>query len=100
MNQNLIQDYGRFTLQDIIDHAPTYVGQATQQAQNRQMLFNFFIESLTNMFKGQVLLYQSQYQVNNAYNGPALLRQSLSLTYIGTRATAMHLCNSLINVKD
>ena len=77
-----------------------YVRQATQQAQNGLMLFNFIIELLTNTFKGQVLLYQSQYQVNNMYNGPALLRLILSLTYIDTRVTAMHLHNSLINMKD
>ena len=38
--------------------------------------------------------------INNCYNGPALLKQILALTYIDTRAKVFHIHNSLINVKQ
>ena len=50
------------------------------------MLYQFLIELLTMTFKGQVLLYENTYTINNTCNGPALLKQILLLTYIDTRA--------------
>ena len=91
VNHNIIQEYGSLTMLNVPFHTTAYVGQLTRQAQNMQMLYHFIIKSLTSTFMGQVLLYQSHYKINGAYNGSALLHQILSLTYIDMSTTTLHL---------
>ncbi|KAL7557094.1 hypothetical protein ACA910_011913 [Epithemia clementina (nom. ined.)] len=66
------------------------------------MLYHFLMASLTSSFKGQVLLNSDEYTVTaNAVtmpDGPALLKQIVSLTYIDTRATASHIRSTLVDM--
>ena len=99
-HQDLISEYGHLSITNCQSHAGTYIGQPMWQAQNAQMLCQFLIESITPSFKGQVLLNQTNYTINNVKNGPCLLKQILSLTYIDTWAKAFHIRYSLIEMKQ
>ena len=83
LTYNVIQDYGRITLQDAQNKAQTYVGQQVQNAQDSYMLHLFIIESLTDTFKSQVLLYEADYTITPQgrqqpmKDGPTLLKTYL-----------------------
>ncbi|KAL7573662.1 hypothetical protein ACA910_008349 [Epithemia clementina (nom. ined.)] len=66
------------------------------------MLYHFLMASLTSAYKGQVLLHSNEYTVTaNAVtvpDGPSLLKQIVSLTYIDTRATASHIRSTLVDM--
>ena len=88
---NLVCDYGRMSLQDMQAKALTYMGIQGREAQDSYMLYNFLIESLTDSFKAQVLLYEQDYTLAPLggqpamKDGPTLLKRLIMLTYIDNR---------------
>ena len=103
---NLVHDYGRMSLQDVQAKALTYVGIQGREAQDSYMLYNFLIESLTDSFKAQVLLYEQDYTITPMggqpamKDGPTLLKRLIMLTYIDNRATTAHIRETLINMAN
>ena len=91
------------SLQDVQAKALTYVGMQGRQAQESYMLYNFLIESLTDSFKAQVLLYEQDYNIMPMggqpamKEGPTLLKWLIMLTYIDNRATTAHIRETLID---
>ena len=104
MSYNLVHNYGRMSLQDIQAKALTYVGMQGREAQDSYMLYNFLIESLSNSFKTQVLLYEQDYTITPLggqpamKDGPTLLKRIIMLTYIDNRATTAHIRETLIDM--
>ena len=94
---NLVCDYGRMSLQGVQAKALTYMGIQGCKAQDSYMLYNFLIESLTDSFKAQVLLYEQDYTITPIggqpamKDGPTLLKRLIMLTYIDNRATTAHI---------
>jgi hypothetical protein len=97
-NRNLITEYGQVTMQEVMARAQQYIGQPTRDAQNSDMLYHYIMNSLTDSFKSEVLLYVDQYTVNNTPDGICLLKQILLLTFIDTRATASHIKDTLLDM--
>ena len=94
---NLVCNYGRMSLQDVHAKALTYVRMQGCKAQDSYMLYNFLIESLTDSFKAQVLLYEQDYTITPMggqpamKDGPMLLKRLIMLTYIDNQATRAHI---------
>ena len=92
------------SLQDVQTKALTYVRQQGQEVQDSYMLYIFLIESLTNAFKAQVLLYETNYTITPVggrpvmKDGPTLLKRVIMLTYIDNRATTAHIQGTLIDM--
>ena len=90
---NLVHNYGRMSLQDVQAKALTYLSIHGHEAQDSYMLYNFLIESLTDSFKAQVLLYEQDYTITPMggqpamKEGPTLLNRLIMLTYIDNTAT-------------
>ena len=61
------------SLQDIQTKALTYIGLQGHEVQDTCMLYNFLIESLTDAFKAQVLLYEHDYTIT-PMGGPPLMK--------------------------
>ena len=101
---NLVRNYGQMSLQDVQAKALTYVGIQGREAQDSYMLYNFHIESLTDSFKAQVLLYEQDYTITPMggqpamKGGPTLLKWLIILTYIDNRATTAHIRETLIDM--
>ena len=101
---NLICNYGWMSLQDVQAKALTYVGMQGREAQDSYMLYNFLIESLTDSFKAQVLLYKQDYTITPMggqpamKDGPMLLKRLIMITYIDNRATTAHIKETLIDM--
>ena len=92
------------SLQDVQAKALTYVGMQGHEGQDSYMLYNFLIESLTDSFKAQVLLYKHDYTITPMggqpamKDGPMLLKRLIMLTYIDNRATTAHITETLIDM--
>ena len=103
---NLVRDYGWMSLQDMQAKALTYVGIQGREAQDTYMLYNFLIESLTDSFRAQVLLYEQDYTITpmggqpSMKDGPTLLKRLIMLTYIDNRATTAHIQETLIDMAN
>ena len=72
VSRNLIKDYAQVTATEVRARATTYQGQQTRDAQNSDMLYYFLIESLTETFKAQVLLFVDNFTINDAPDGICL----------------------------
>ena len=85
------------SLQNVQTKAHTYVGLQGQEAQDVYMLYIFLIKSLTDAFKAQVLLYETEHTITlvgdqpSMEDGPTLLKRVIMLTYINNRATTAHI---------
>ena len=94
------------SLQDVQTKALTSVGLQGREAQDTYMLYNFLIESLTEAFKAQVLLYEQDYTITpmgglpSMKDGPTLLKRIIMLTYNDNRATTCHSHQSNPNRHD
>ena len=72
--------------------------------QDSYILYIFLIESLTDAFKVQVLLYETDYTITPVggrpamKDGPTLLKRVIMLTYIDNRATTTHIQETLIDM--
>ena len=84
---NLIADYGALSLQDVNDHAQTYIGQHLRNAQNSFQIYNCLISSLTDAGKARVVLESNKFTINEVPDGPLLLKVIIQLAHIDTRAT-------------
>ena len=84
---NLIADYGALSLQDVLDHAQSYIGQHLRNAQNSFQIYNCLISSLTDAGKARVVLESNKFTINEVPDGPLLLKVIIQLAHIDTRAT-------------
>ena len=68
------------------------------------MLYIFLIKSLTDAFKAQVLLYETNCTITPVggqpamKDGPTLLKRVIMLTYINNRATTAHIQETFIDM--
>ena len=92
------------SLQDVQAKALNYVGIQGRESQDSYMLYNFLIESLTDSFKAQVLLYEQDYFITHMRgqpdmkDGPTLLKRLIMLTYVDNRATMAYIRETLIDM--
>ena len=104
MSYNLMCNYGQMSLQDIQAKALTYIGMQECEAQDSYMVYNFLIESLTDSFKAQVLLYEQDYTITPMGGQPAMkdvpthLKWIIMLPYIDNQATMAHIREILIDM--
>ena len=76
--RELLSDYGRVNMDDISNHATTYTGMQTREAQNSEMLYHFLMNSVTTEFTTKLVLYQEDYMINGAPIGACLFKRSFS----------------------
>ena len=99
-NKDLVKQYASVTMTQVTARANQYIGTQTRDAQNSDMLYNLLIESLTEDFKAQVLLFVNDFTINDVPDGICLLKQIIVLTYIDNRATTAHIRDTLIDMSD
>ena len=96
--RELLTDYGRINMDDISNHATTYTGMQSREAQNSEMLYHFLMNSVTTEFTTKLVLYQEDYTINGAPIGACLFKKIVQLTFVDTMATASHICEMLMDM--
>jgi len=86
--KDLLTQYGEITLAQVRDHASSYIQQSVRAAQDSMMLFSCLTNSLTQEARKKLLLYKSEYYVNDRIpSGALLLKVLIRESYIDTNAT-------------
>ena len=96
--RELLTDYGRINMDDISNHATTYTGTQTREAQNSEMLYHFLMNLVTTEFTTKLALYQEDYMINGVPIRECLFKKIIQLTYVDTMATASHICETLMDM--
>ena len=84
---NIISDYGQLSLQQIRDHATTYVQQQVRAAQDSAQLYQCLMHTLTKEAHANITLLQQDYFIDNAASGVLLLKVIISEAHVDTNAT-------------
>ena len=85
-------------MDDISNHATTYTGMQTREAQNSEMLYHFLMNSVTAKFTTKLVLYQEDFTINGAPIGACLFKKIVQLTYVDTMATASNIHKTLMDM--
>ena len=92
---NLITNYGEIELEDIQEHAATYVDQATRVAQLNHQMYQCLLASLSREGLAKVTMSEEDYLVEGYFSGPCMLKVILRESHIDTRATVRHVREEL-----
>ena len=100
--RSLHHDYRQLTTEEVRMHARyQWINQHTKDAQNAE-IYHFLFESLDENFKATVLLKNYNYQVtmgtHTTEDGPCLLKQIIVSTFVDTRATALQIWESHVDM--
>lgn len=92
---DLIRQYGSVTLNDVRQHALTYMGSQTRNAQNSNQIYTCLSETLTPEAKNKVALETSKFVVNDESDGLLYFKVIVGLAQVDTRATVTVIRTSL-----
>jgi hypothetical protein len=92
---DLLTNYGKVTLSQIVDHAVTYADTDTRTAQNSMMLYQCLANSISKEVKAKTMLRQNEYYVGTNPCGAAYLKIIIREAQIDTRATVLHIRGKL-----
>ena len=85
-------------MDDISNHATTYTGMQTREAQNSEMLYHLLMNSVTAEFTTKLVLYQEDFTINGAPIGACLFKKIVQLTYVDTMANASYIHKTLMDM--
>jgi len=88
-HNDLLSNFGKATLAQIMDHTATYAETNTRLAQNSMMLYQCLSNSITNEVKAKTMLWQNEYNVGDTPCGVAYLKVIIRKAQIHTRATVL-----------
>lgn len=105
-NRNLIQEYGRLTMEEIRTYVQTYsapaaAGAAAPENRRRQNDYQFYVflsDSLGQEGQLKVLAEAESYTIGNTPSGSLFFKLLMQKAIVDTRATASHLRENLTNL--
>jgi hypothetical protein len=92
---SLLHNYGRLTLQQVRDHATTYIDQEVRMAQDSAQLYHCLMNSLTKEARAKVMIWRRDYTILGFTSGPALLKVIIRESHVDTRSTILHVREKL-----
>jgi hypothetical protein len=95
IKRDIIQEYGRITIEECNNYAKEYFKVRQRKAQNSVMLYNFLVNSLTTEAKAELSVQQEKYVVDNIKDGLSFLKHLISKAQIDTVATVNVLRTSI-----
>ena len=98
MAYNLIEEYGRYTLEELRTHVLTYYNQATRTAQYANMMYYCILNSITEEANNRIINEQDKYVINGISSGPLVFKFLMTVVTIDTRATVTNLRMDLSNL--
>jgi hypothetical protein len=99
VNRNLIDEYGRLTIEDCQAHAATYSGVPGRDSQNSVMLYQFLSNSLSDEAKNILMVNPDSYTVMGQPSGSCFLKAIIGKSTVDTIATVHVLRNAIANLE-
>lgn len=92
---NLVSHYGQLTLHRVRQHASTYIGTPTRNAQNSAQLYAFLRNSIDKGTRDKVLLREDEYKIRGMPDGPCFLKVLILESHTDNIATVAHIRRNL-----
>ena len=96
--ENLIDNYGKISLEDIRIYEESYLTLPCRPAQDSFMLFKCLMNSITKTGKDKVTIWKAQYTVNTHASGNLLLKIIIRESHLDTNATTSNIRTKLSNL--
>ncbi len=87
----LLTHYGQVMLQQVKDHAATYINTQTRVAQNNLLLYTCLAASIAPETKAKAMIFQQDYHEGQTLIGAAYLKILIREANVDTRSTVMHI---------
>ena len=97
--RNIIYEYGRLTIEDIKNHAMTYIGQKTRKAQNYFQMYHCISNSITESAHLNIVAELYKYTLQGTHVGEILFKLLIQKVVIETRSTDYNLRENLTNLE-
>ncbi len=91
LTHSLLTHYRQVTLQQVKDHAATYINTQTRAAQNNLLLYTCLATSITPKTKAKAMIFHSDYHEGQTPIGAAYLKILIWEANVDTRSTVMHI---------
>lgn len=91
LTHSLLTHYGQVTLQQVKDHAATYVNTQTRAAQNNLLLYTCLAASISPKTKAKAIIFHSDYHEGQTPIGAAYLKILIREANVNTRSMVMHI---------
>ncbi len=88
---SLLTHYGQVTLQQVKDHAATYINAQTRVAQNNILLYTCLAASISPETKAKAMIFHTDYHEGQTLIGAAYLKILIQEANVDTRSTVMHI---------
>jgi len=88
---SLLTHYGQVMLQQVKDHAATYINTQTRVAQNNLLLYTCLAASITPKAKAKAMIFHQDYHEGQIPIGAAYLKILIREANFDTRSTIMHI---------
>jgi hypothetical protein len=100
VQENLIDNYGTISLEQVVESELQYINEQGRDAQNTYMLYKCLMASLTNNAKKRISLWSEQYRIgdNDLCSGVALLKIIIRESHLDTNATTNQIRTKLSNL--
>lgn len=95
---DLVTNYGEVRIEQVHDHAVTYVNGCNRAAQDSSQLFNCILSSLSSEGISKISVWEDEYLVNQVGSGALLLKTIIWETDIDTNATVRSVRHKLSNL--
>ena len=84
---HMLRQYGSVTMEQVKNHARTYVNVQCRAAQDSQQLADCILNSLTVEARNTITLYDDEYVISGKVSGVCLLKVVIRESHIDTNAT-------------
>jgi len=99
---NLLTSYGNISIETIRTFKDSYIGNQVRPAQDTHNLYQFLMNSISDLGKSNVLIWEVDYQVRNRMSGNLLLKIIIRETSTPMRQQAQFVtnCQALIRTSQ
>ncbi len=95
---NLIENYGRITIETIRAFETSYIAMQIRPAQDTYMLYKCLMKSISKEGKSKITIWKNQYHINGKPSGNLLLKVIIRESHLDTNATISTIRTNLSNL--
>jgi hypothetical protein len=95
---NLIENYGRITMESIRAFETSYIDLQVRPAQDTYMLYKCLMKSISKEGKSKITIWKNQYHINGKPSGNLLLKVIIRESHLDTNATISTIRTNLSNL--
>jgi hypothetical protein len=95
---NLIENYGRISLDEIRAFEASYIDMQVRPAQDTYMLYKCLMKSISKEGKSKITIWKDQYHINGMPSGNLLLKVIIRESHLDTNATISNIRTNLSNL--